>query len=305
VTVAENRLLRAEVIINQGLGLLQRELLLPRLVVRKGVSDFRGAKDDTINIRIPSVLKGREYEWRTRTRAIVVDTLAEFSVPIRLDKHVYNAIGITDEEMTLDIRSWGEQVATPQIRAVAEMLESYIADAMENANYRHTVSYVPGDGGSDDRSFYRAAVAARRALNVEEYALNSSHLVKANEADSDEVLRNAVIGRIAGFQVIGNCNSVDPDFAVAMHPTAFALGNVAPEVPASVPGATATYESLAMRWIKDYDSDYLRERSVYSSFAGTASVEDGRDLRSEVGRGFGELTDENVRAVLIDFTPGS
>jgi hypothetical protein len=119
------------------------------------------------------------------------------------------------------------------------------------------------------------------------------------------VLRNAVIGRIAGFQVIGNCNSVDPDFAVAMHPTAFALGNVAPEVPASVPGATATYESLAMRWIKDYDSDYLRERSVYSSFAGTASVEDGRDLRSEVGRGFGELTDENVRAVLIDFTPGS
>lgn len=312
--------LKAEKIISQGLGLLQRELVLPRMVVRYGVADFRGAKNDTITIRIPSLLKGREYEWRTRTAPIEVDELNEYSIPVTLDKHVYNAVQITDEELTLDIASWGEQVARPQIRAVAEVLEGYIATAMDTANYRHEVSFVEDDPDLvESRAFYRAAVEARKWLNVENVpaagrvivlgsnveaaALNSAHLVKVDQAGTDSALRDAVIGRIAGFTVLGNVNSVDPDFAVAMHPTAFALANVAPLVPdGASAGATMTFDSLAMRWIRDYDSDYLRDRSVYSSFAGAASVEDGRDLTSAVDAGFGELTDENVRAVKINFT---
>jgi hypothetical protein len=313
--------LKAEKIISQGLGLLQRELVLPRMVVRYGLSDFRGAKNDTITIRIPSLLKGREYEWRTRNLPIEVDELNEYSIPVTLDKHAYNAVQITDEEQTLDIDSWGEQVARPQIRAVAEILEGYIATEMDTANYRHEVDFIEDDPevNEDSRAFYRAAVQARKYLNmenvpatgrvivlganVEAAALNSGHIVKADQADSDSALREAIIGRVAGFTVIGNVNSVDPDFAVAMHPTAFALANVAPMVPdGASAGATMTFDSLAMRWIRDYDSDYLRDRSVYSSFAGAASVEDARDLTSDVGSGFGELTGENVRAVKINFT---
>jgi hypothetical protein len=315
-----NKFLKAEKIIAQGLGLLQRELILPRLVVRYGLADFQGAKNDTINIRIPSILKAREYEWRTRNTAITTDDLEEFTVAVTLNKHLYNAIGVTDEELTLDIVSWGEQVARPQIRAVAEKLESYIAVAMEGANYRHTVDYEQGDPAEDkDRGFYLAAIKAAKFLNqenvpaagrklllganVEEAALASGHLMRANEAGSDGALRDANIGRIAGFDVIGNCNSVDPDFAVAMSPTAFALGNVAPVVPdGAKAGATLTFDTLAMRWIRDYDADHLRDRSVYSAFAGATSVEDGRDLDEE-SADFGELTEENVRAVKIDFTP--
>ena len=310
-----NAFLKAEKIISQGLGLLQRELILPRLVQRYGVADFRGAKNDTINIRIPSLLVGREYEWRTRTAPIEVDELNETVIDVTLDKHVYSAVGVTDEELTLDIVSWGEQVARPQIRAVAEKLEGYIADTMAAANTKHEVVYTPGDGGADDMSFYQAAVEARKYLNqenvpaagrvivlgseVEEDALRSPHLIKVNEAGSDDALRDAVIGRIAGFTVLGNVNSVDPFFAVAFHPTAFALANVAPEVPAGASaGSTQTFESLALRWIRDYDSDYLRDRSVYSSFAGTASVEDARDMDPESPT-YGDLTDENVRAVEI------
>lgn len=316
-----NRFLRAEKIVAQGLGLLQRELILPRLVVRYGVADFRGAKNDTINIRIPSLLRGREYEWRTRSRAIEVDELTEYTIDVRLEKHPYHAVQITDEEMTLDLVSWGEQVARPQIRAVAERLEGYIADAMENANYRHSVTWTPGSGDSDDFSFQRTVNQIRKYLNqenvptagrklllganVEEAALNSPNLIRANEAGTDDTLRNAVIGRISGFEVIGNCNSIDPDFAVAMHPTAFSFANAAPYVPSGVAsGATASYDSFALRWIRDYDSNYLRERSVYSSFAGAASVEDGRDMDPE-SPDFGELTDENVRAVFVEFAPGS
>ena len=42
-----NTILKAERIISQGLGLLQRDLVLPRLVVRYGKDDFTGAKNDT------------------------------------------------------------------------------------------------------------------------------------------------------------------------------------------------------------------------------------------------------------------
>jgi hypothetical protein len=316
-----NAFLKPEKLIAQGLGLLQRELLLPRLVVRRGIADFQGAKDDTINIRIPSILKGREYEWRTRGSAITTDDLKEFSIPVTLNKHPYSAVGITDEELTLDIVSWGEQVARPQIRAVAELLEGYITAAMVAANYRHTVEYVQPDPEVEgkDYAFYRAAVKARKFLNqenvpaagrkllcganVEEAALNSAHLIDVDTSGTDTVLRDAVIGKVAGFEVIGNCNSIDPDFAVAFHPTAFALGNVAPVVPdGAKAGATLEFESLAMRWIRDYDSDHLRDRSVYSSFAGATSVEDGRDLDTE-SEDFGELTEENVRAVGFDFVP--
>ena len=47
-----------------------------------------------------------------------------------------------------------------------------------------------------------------------------------------------------------------------------------------------------MRWIKDYESNRLRDRSVVSSFSGAASVEDSRDDD-------GSLTGQNVRAVKI------
>jgi hypothetical protein len=305
---------------NQGLGLLKRELILPRLIERKGIDEYKGAKNSTVDIKIPSLLKGRDYEWRTRNSAIQTDDLEEFSIPVALNKHPYSAVGLTDEEETLDLISWGEQVARPQIRAVAEKLEGYVAEAMEDdASYRHEIDWEQGDPDADDRSFFRAAVRCRKLLNdenvpvegrvlllgssAEEAALNSKHLLEADKSGTTGVLREAIIGRIAGFTVIGNCNSIDPDFAVAFHSTAFALGNVAPVVPDGVSkGATIVADSLAMRWIKDYDAPYLRDRSVYSAFAGAVSVEDGRILDVE-SADFGELTEENVRAVKINFTP--
>lgn len=308
-----NTYIKAEKIVDQGLGMLQRELVLPRLVTRLGVADFVGAKNDTVNIRIPSILSAREYGWRNnRASAITYDELEELSIPVTLNKHVYSGIKITDEELTLDIASWGEQVARPQIRAVAEKLESYIATAMAGADFDQSVTYDGVETGEGISSFYETLVQARQKLNaanvpaagrvvvlgsnVEAAALLSQNLVKVNESGSDSALREAVIGRIAGFTVIGNVNSVDPDFACAFHPTAFAFANVAPQVPSgATAGATSSYEGLAMRWIRDYDPDHLQDRSVYSSFAGAASIEDGRDSA-------GDLTTKNVRAVEIEFT---
>jgi hypothetical protein len=62
-------------------------------------------------------------------------------------------------------------------------------------------------------------------------------------------------------------------------------------------GSSQSFEGLAMRWIRDYDANYLRDRSVVSAFAGYASVEEDPDPTSAVGDQV-----ENVRAVKINLS---
>ena len=71
-----NSFLKPEVIAATSLGLLQREVVLPRLVWNDAVSDFAGAKNDTVSIRVPARLEAREYGWRNnRSSDIVLDEL--------------------------------------------------------------------------------------------------------------------------------------------------------------------------------------------------------------------------------------
>jgi hypothetical protein len=263
-------------------------------------------------VRVPALLTAREYEWRTRTAPIVYDTLTELSIPVTLNKHPYSAVAITDEELTLDIRDWGTQVAEPQIIAVAEKLESYIAAQMVAGVYSHApVVYTP-DANSNGAPFHKVAVDARKVLNdakvpsqgrvialgstVEAEALKEEGFRRYQDSGSTDALRAGIIGNVAGFTVIGNVQSLPPDFAIAFHSSAFVFANVAPEVPSgAVAGAAITFEDLVLRWIRDYDPNFLRDRSVYSAFAGTASVADERNPTT------GALTGKNCRAVLIDY----
>lgn len=308
--------LKADVILAVALERLRRELILPRLVTRMGIENFRGAKDDTVNVRVPTLLNAREYTWRTRGAAIVVDEITEDSIPVVLNKHVYSALQVTDEELTLDIRDFTTQVLEPQVIGVAEKLESYIATAMSGATYEATdVAYAEGTADG----FYKALVDARQVLNdahvpitgrvalvgsdIEAAALKEEALRDASQSGSTEALRAATIGRIAGFDVVAS-QSVASNFGVAFHPSAFVFAQAAPEVPSGASyGASRTESGLALRWLRDYDPSYLRDRSVLSAFAGAAAVGDARDPDS--GGQPGPINDKVLRAVKIAFTPAT
>lgn len=312
-----NTFLPASTIIAVALERLRRALILPNLVTRYGISDFRGQANDTINVRVPAILRAREYTFRTRSAPIVIDTLEEVTVPVTLDRHPYSAVAVTDEELTLDIVSFTRQVLEPQVIAVAEDLEAIIAGIMAAGTY--AAAPIPYSEDPSSSNFFAAAVDARRALNdahvpldgrtllvgsaIEAAALKEDTLRAVDQSGSTGALRNATIGQVAGFTVVAS-QSVDPNFGIAFHRSAFAFGNVAPEVPAGVSfGSSQNQEGLAMRWIRDYDATMLQDRSVVNSFAGGASVEDGRDEDS--GGQPGPLNNTNVRAVLLDFTPAS
>ncbi len=281
-----NTFLKPTKILRTALAVLERQIVLPRTVWAFGRADFAGAKDDTVTLRLPALLTARDYEWRTRNNPIVVDDLTERGVDVKLNKHPYSAVGITDEQLELDIVSFTEQVSAPQMRAVAERLEGYIATALGAAPWKETVTYNASTG-----SAYSAIIEARRVLNnanvpmsdrqlvmgtaVEAAFLNDEHLNKFDQSGSDDALREAQIGRIGGMTAMVS-NAIPEDEMYAYHRSAIAWAQMAPRVPeGATAGASESLDQLAMRWLRDYDPNFLRDRSVVSAFAGVTPVTDG------------------------------
>lgn len=285
-----NDFLKAEKVARQALGILEREIVLPNLIHRAAELDFKGAKDDTVSIRVPAYVNARRRNLRGAAgvaaptgRQIIVDGLAETKVDVTLTDDIYKAVSITDEELTLDIVSFGEQVTNPVISSVAREVEDVVADEMANGAYETEIELDPDDP-------YLGLVDARIALNnarvpagmrglavgssIEAAILKSDRLSKFDQAGDNNALREARIGRIAGFDAV-SVPGLDPDIAVAFHKSAFVLAMVVPVVPDGVTwGATETFAGLGMRVLRDYDFSNVQDRFLADVFVGSSITAD-------------------------------
>jgi hypothetical protein len=286
-----NTFIKPSVIASAALGLLEREIVLPGLVWRDAGGDFAGAGGDTISIRVPSRTQARTRALRgSRPSAsegdgiISMDALTETKIDVTLDTAVYSAIPVTDEELTLDIRDFGAQILDPQVRAVAEGIENAVAAEMTGATYATNLTFDATDP-------YKTLVDAYTALNksnipregravvcgadVENLILKSDHLSRVDQSGSDDALRRAEMGRLAGFPIYVT-NALPANWAVAFHRTAFVLGMRAPAIPSGVSfGASKSAFGLAMRWLRDYDFRNVQDRSLVDTYIGTNTVADG------------------------------
>lgn len=303
-----NTFLKTGVIASATIGLLYRDLVIANTVWTDAVNpgEFSGALNDTVNLRVPARRTARKRTLRAGT-AIVNDVSTEFSVPVKLDTDVYNGAPITDEELTLDITSFAEQVLNPQVRAVVEGIEDEIADEIEGADY------VPGENLLDPTNgafvvsgatdWYRVAARAAAILDsrfvpdtdrtlligssVKEEISLDERFIRADSIGADganSLLRERTIGRIAGFNVVYS-PFIGSNDAYAYHRSAFVLATRAPVVPAGAAfavvqgvgqpgGAIGTYRGLAVRWLRDYDYTNTTDRSLVNTWVGTATVED-------------------------------
>lgn len=288
-----NTYIKAAKIAAAALGILEREIVLPGLVWRDAGGDFAGAAGDTISIRVPArtvartrTLRGARGAASEGTGIITMDNLVEQKIDITLDEAPYSAIPITDEELTLDITSFGQQILLPQVRAVAEALENKIAAEIVGAAYEtdHVLEVDVADP-------YKTLVDARVLLNkanvpmadricvvgadFEGVFLKSEHLSMADKSGSDSALRDAAIGRVAGFGPIYVSNALPSDFGVCYHRTAFVMSMRAPVKPEGATfGASQSHSGLAMRWIRDYDFRNVQDRSLVDTYVGTNTVLD-------------------------------
>lgn len=283
--------IKAGRIASAALGLLEREIVLPGLVWRDAGGDFSGAAGDTISIKVPARTQARTRPLRgTRPTAsegagiITMDELTETKVDVTLDTDVYNAVPITDEELTLDIQDFGSQILEPQVRAVAEGIENAVAAEMTGATYAVNLTFDSADP-------YKTLVDAHVALNkvnvprtervvvagadVEALILKSDHLSRVDQSGSDAALRRAEIGRMSNFPIYVT-NALPSNVAFAFHRTAYVLGVRAPAIPAGASfGASQRFGSMALRWIRDYDFRNVQDRSLVDTYIGTSIVADG------------------------------
>lgn len=296
--------LKATKIAATALGLLRRERVLAGLVWRDAAGDFAGAKDETISIRVPAFAKARTRALRSGTTR-VRDNLAETKVDVTLDTDVYKDVRISDEELTLDIADFGEQVLNPLMNGVVETIEDGIVSSMAGASYAQSLAFTY----ATDDAWKDLIVPARELLNkarvpvagrvlavgsgVETELLSTDLFVKANESGGTSALEEATIGRKAGFTIV-SVPGLDPDEAYAFHRTAYVLNNRAPVVPAGAPyGESRSFDGHAIRIVRVLDSDDIQDILALDSWIGTNVVRDAGYF------------DADGRFVPTDQTPGA
>lgn len=275
-------------------GLVQRRLIIPEMVVRVADDAFKGAKNDTVSMRVPGLFTvARKYEWRTRTNPIVLDDIeGGGTIDVTLDTHTYSATSITNEQATLDDIDWIREVMVPQSEAVANDLENDVSDAFDALLTRESLDFAHGDDP------YLVAVEAQRIFdgvpgrlvpvdnrfwlvgsNVAASILAHDRVSKSSEganAMAQTALERGTIASIGGFRVVKSLE-VDPNFSVFMSRSALVLGTVAPVPPRGAAQARrVTQGGFGMLWTFDYDSNYQRDRSVVSMFSGMTPVYDER-----------------------------
>ena len=292
--------------------LLEQSLVVPAVFRREGIDQFKGAKDDTINITVEGVLPWRTYGWRNdRSTEIQFDEYKERKIAVSFGGDIYNAVRLTDEQNEFDLPGWAK-LARKQTEAIGKGLEALATEQVVEAPYAVSL-------GVDSAQLKKGLIRARAVMNklhvpagartilvgtdweaalLEDEKLNLASNV--GEAEAVSQLREATLGRRYGFNFVV-AQELPPTMAVAMVDSAFVFLTGAPSVPQSVPfGASASYNGVALRWLRDYDSLRFQDRSIFNTYRGFRYVDDvliGTDAQNQ--RFVGEH-EHFIRAIRLD-----
>lgn len=277
--------IKAEKLVNTYVGLLPQYSLLHKLFVRKGIADYADAKDDTISFKVEGRLPARRYAFRNdRSTEIVFDQYKERKISVTLGDHIYSAVEITDEQVDFD--STNPQSLLPrQASAVGEGINHLCAGVVESAPYPVVI-------GGAQYNIRKALLEARKVMNklrvpgqrfvvvgsdFEQAILEDEKLSFASVVGDDRaasVLANATLGQLFGMNFVRD-DTIDPEAAYVFVDGAFVLANGAPTVPSSVGfGASASYDGIALTWLRQYDLRRFQDQSVVHTWAGTQLVKD-------------------------------
>jgi hypothetical protein len=269
-----------------SLAALNRQIVLPNTVYRSAENDYNGRSGDVVTVRKPATLTARTLA--DRNQAITYDDVQENGVPVAIDSVIYHGARIEDEVAEFDVENFMAQVVIPQVVACAIQAENVLAAEMDTLASDLAIAA----NGSDA---IEQIIQARKALNeanvpannrylvvspdVEAFLVSDERLMRVDASGSNSALREAVIGRLFGFEVLWS-NAIAAGTAVAYHQDAFAFVSRAPRVPQGVSaGSSQTYGGLGVRWTMDYDSDYIRDRSLLLTFAGAAVLDADRIVK--------------------------
>lgn len=317
--MAEHVVVKPEKIAAAAAVALEEQLVVPGVFRREGIEGYKGAKDDTINVKVEGVLPYRSYGWRAdRTQEVQFDEYAERTVAVQFGGDIYSAVRLTDEQELMDLQGWAK-LAAKQTEAIGRGLEAQATDYLTDAPYEVELGVASDFNYSAGTSALKSGLIRARAVmnrlrapgqrvilvgsEWEEALLNDPILnlaASVGDSEAQSSLQNAVIGRRYGFTFV-TAQELAPDAAVAMVDSAFIFATGAPNVPQSVPfGATGSANGVAVRWIRDYDSTRFQDRSIFNTYKGFRHVDDVLVGRDGDGQAFVSEFEHFVRAIKLN-----
>jgi hypothetical protein len=276
-----------------ALGVLSRQIVLPATVYRDAEADFNGQTGDTITIRKPAVLTARTYS--SRSNPIVSDDVTESGVAVSFGDPLYSSVVLPDESAEFEVTDFAAQVVAPQLRAVGEGAEDKLAAVFNAFTTANDIDVTISGETSDVLNrivdagavLNKAKVArANRFLAVDptfEALLLKTDLVRrVDQSGTDTALLQAIISKLFGFTIVGS-NALDEGTAIAYSREAFAFVMRSQKIPqGAYMGSNMSYGGLALRWIQQYDANYLQDQSVVSALAGVATLDSARAVKLTV-----------------------
>lgn len=277
--------LTAKGISRVAIELLARQLVLPRTVTMVPGEEFRGSNGDTVTIRVPQPATG--LEQASPGAALTAADVDEVPVDIQV-RHQYHLKNITDQERSMSLENFARQVTLPQVRSVAARAEQKLYDVI-NA-LPATDPAINWDATSTQADDLDTILRARERLNsfnvpfddrflavasdIATRLLKHDIIARADASGSADALRNAIIGRLYGFNIV-EAPGLNAGTGIAYHRSGLAFATFAPLPPqGAADSASISDQGLALRQVFQYNASTASDQSLVSLFAGAAAVED-------------------------------
>lgn len=275
--------------------LVAKDIKIAATVNRDFDSEFAGKIGTVVNARTNAVVQESTMAVDAAVRTLTVSTLTETTQPVTLTTNVYNAVALTDEDLTLRVDNFAARVLAPQAAAVARGLEKLVIAKLQTVAETAALDtiYTAGTASTVLPLFLAARKTLRdmqapsedlyAAVDTTVYqdvlAYNAS--VGANGGDGDSKA-NSGVTRLGGFTVIES-NRLATGEAIFYHRDAITLALRAPIVPAgATAGSSVSDNGFSMRWLQDYDYANTSDRSIVNVYAGAALLNATNEAGSQV-----------------------
>lgn len=314
----EHTIIKMEKVVDLGVQALTDRAWLPQIFHMFPGERFKGAMNDTLTFPTQRYTTAREYEWRTRLNPVQLDRIGTTYATVKLDKHIVQAVPVTNEQATMDIASFSREITAPQLRAIRREIDAKIMAGLRSAPLK--VENLNATTGDDPLKIgLQGYLALERAgvpkdgrfwmvgAEAEEWLLGSDVLLEPARGGNSLATDN-ILGRIRGFTVISGSSLIGDDEMYFGHRSGLAVANVAPEAPFDVPNsARANAGGFSLMGTLMYSDAYQSTTSTLSTFMGVNSVNDEMQLDENGLPVFDEngdpvLTGKNVRIAKGTFT---
>ena len=289
---------KPQVLIQAAVSALNDTLVISNTVTKRNdLATFFKAEGDTISQRVKGTVPVRQYTPRNdRSQPIITDNYQESVVTVTISaERPYSAIKMTDEQADWDFTDGWQDIVEAQTSSIASYLEHGVLNQILQAPYERVILVKDDSAGitaaqaANEDVFFNAVVEAKKALRLlrtpndtlyaicgldfEEKILKSNRFLK-DQGTGDNALTSSTLGTIAGVKFISTTH-IPADEAYLYASSGFVAFTGVPRIPRSVPfGAAASAGGWALRFLMDYDTAYLTDRSVFDCYAGYSYVKD-------------------------------